>query len=59
VSNEGADMAEGKLHLLPPEPSTDALRALAASGSTRFARKAKAALQARVIAELRKAVGHG
>lgn len=45
------------LTLKPPETPTATLKALAASGSSLYARKAQAALQARVLAELRKELG--
>lgn len=45
------------LDLKPPETPLPVLRAIAGSGASGLARKAQAALQARVLAELRKAVG--
>ena len=40
------------LRLLPPEKTTEQLRALAASGASGLARKAQAELRQRVAAEL-------
>lgn len=44
------------LRLLPPEPTSQQLRAIAASGATGLSKKAQAALRARVNEQLRKEI---